>query len=146
MSQEATEHRRDKKGGSGASLVVQRLRLHAPNAGSPGCIPGQGTRSHLQQLKKILHPTTETPHMATKTPCSQTHLKGGGGTNSHSQYQEETMTLASGSLKAGPRGKQLSSAGVALTHPAAWLCHLVMASFTGATFPRVRAEMFFLER
>ncbi|TEA31764.1 hypothetical protein DBR06_SOUSAS14110001, partial [Sousa chinensis] len=27
------------------SLVVQRLRLHAPNAGGPGSIPGQGTRS-----------------------------------------------------------------------------------------------------
>ena len=29
----------------GISLVVQWLRLHAPNAGGPGSIPGQGTRS-----------------------------------------------------------------------------------------------------
>ena len=56
------------------------------------------------------------------------------------------MILASGSFKVGPRGKHLSSAGEVLTHPAAWLCHLVMASFTGATFPGVRAEMFFSER
>ena len=28
------------------SLVVQWLRLHAPNAEGPGSIPGQGTRSH----------------------------------------------------------------------------------------------------
>ena len=28
----------------GTSLVVQWLRLHAPNAGSPGSIPGRGTK------------------------------------------------------------------------------------------------------
>ena len=31
----------------GTSLVVQWVRLHAPNAGGPGSIPGQGTRSHM---------------------------------------------------------------------------------------------------
>ena len=25
--------------------------LHAPNAGGPGLIPGQGTRSHMPQLQ-----------------------------------------------------------------------------------------------
>ena len=35
---------------SGASLVVQWLRLWAPSAGGPGSIPGQGTRSHMLQL------------------------------------------------------------------------------------------------
>ena len=38
----------------GASLVVQWLRFHAINAGSPGSIPGQRTRSLMLQLK-ILH-------------------------------------------------------------------------------------------
>ena len=33
------------------SLVVQWLRLRAPNAGDPGLIPGQGTRSHMPQLR-----------------------------------------------------------------------------------------------
>ena len=33
------------------SLVVQWLRLHAPNAGPLGSIPGQGTRSHMLQLR-----------------------------------------------------------------------------------------------
>ena len=28
----------------GTSLVVWRIRLHAPNAGGPGSIPGQGTK------------------------------------------------------------------------------------------------------
>ena len=32
-------------------LVAQSLRLCAPNAGSPGLIPGQGTGSHMLQLK-----------------------------------------------------------------------------------------------
>ena len=44
---------------SGTSLVVQWLRLRAPNAGGTGSIPGWGTRSHTLQWKL--------PHMATKT-------------------------------------------------------------------------------
>ena len=47
----------------GTSLVVQRLRLRAPNVGGLGSIPGQGIRSHMQQLK--------IPHAATKTQHSQ---------------------------------------------------------------------------
>ena len=35
----------------GTSLVVQWLRLRAPNAGGLGSIPGQGTRSHRPQLR-----------------------------------------------------------------------------------------------
>ena len=42
---------------TGTSLVVQWIRLYAPNAGGPGSIPGQGTRSHM--------------HAATKTQCNQ---------------------------------------------------------------------------
>ena len=38
----------------GTSLVVQWLRLCASNAGGPGSVSGQGTRSHMLQLK-ILH-------------------------------------------------------------------------------------------
>ena len=34
-----------------ASLVVQWLRLQAPDAGSLGSILGQGDRSHMSQLK-----------------------------------------------------------------------------------------------
>ena len=48
---------------TGTSLVVQWLRLHVPNAGALGSIPGQGTRSHMPQLM--------IPHAATKTWCSQ---------------------------------------------------------------------------
>ena len=33
------------------SLVVQWLKLHAPNAGGSGSIPGQGTGSHVPQLR-----------------------------------------------------------------------------------------------
>ena len=35
----------------GASLVVQGLRPQAPNAGDPGLIPGEGTRSHVLPLR-----------------------------------------------------------------------------------------------
>ena len=35
----------------GLSLVVRWLRLHPPNAGGPGSIPSQGTRSYVLQLR-----------------------------------------------------------------------------------------------
>ena len=40
-----------KKKNGATSLVVQWLRLHTPNAESLGSIPGQGTRSHMLQLR-----------------------------------------------------------------------------------------------
>ena len=40
-------------------LVVQGLTLHAPNAGAPGSIPGQGTRSHMP------HPRVHMPQLRT---------------------------------------------------------------------------------
>ncbi|TEA41477.1 hypothetical protein DBR06_SOUSAS27010023, partial [Sousa chinensis] len=51
------------------SLVVQWLRLCTPNAGGLGLISGQGTRSHMPQLRvpmpqvKILHATTKDPRL-----------------------------------------------------------------------------------
>ena len=36
-----------------SSLVGQWLRLCAPNAGDPGLIPDQGTRSHTLQLNGL---------------------------------------------------------------------------------------------
>ena len=43
------------------SLEVQQLRLSALNAGGLGLISGQGTRSHMLQLK-ILRTATQTWH------------------------------------------------------------------------------------
>ena len=37
--------------GLGMSLVVQWLKLWAPNARGPGSIPGWGTSSHMPQLR-----------------------------------------------------------------------------------------------
>ena len=48
-------------GGGGNSLVAQWLRLCAPNAGGPGSIPGQGTRSHMHAATRSLHATTKEP-------------------------------------------------------------------------------------
>ena len=45
------------------SLVVQRLRLHVPNAGGLGSIPDQVTRSHMQQ-SRVHTPQLKTPHAA----------------------------------------------------------------------------------
>ena len=55
------------------SLVVQWLRLHAANAGGLGSIPGQGTRSHMLQLR-VHMPQLKIPHaaMKTKNPTTKT--------------------------------------------------------------------------
>ena len=42
---------RNKGTDEGISLVVQWLRLHAPNVGGPDLIPGQGTRSHMPKVQ-----------------------------------------------------------------------------------------------
>ena len=49
----------------GASLVVQWLRLHAPKAGGPGSISGQGTGSHKLQLR-VHKPQLKIPHAMMK--------------------------------------------------------------------------------
>ncbi|TEA39259.1 hypothetical protein DBR06_SOUSAS7610104, partial [Sousa chinensis] len=43
------------------SLVAQWIRLRTPNAGGPGSIPGQGTRSHMHAATKSLHAITKEP-------------------------------------------------------------------------------------
>ena len=58
----------------GTSLVVQRLRLHPPNAGGVGSIPVQKTRSYMPQLRVCMS-QLKTPHAATKTQSSQIKIK-----------------------------------------------------------------------
>ncbi|TEA37056.1 hypothetical protein DBR06_SOUSAS210217, partial [Sousa chinensis] len=43
------------------------LRLHNPNAGGPSSIPGQGTRSHMLQLRVHI-PQLKIPHATPKDP------------------------------------------------------------------------------
>ena len=50
----------------GTSLVDQWLKFHAPNAGGPGSISGQGSRSQMPQLR-VHMPQLKTMHAATKT-------------------------------------------------------------------------------
>ncbi|TEA24087.1 hypothetical protein DBR06_SOUSAS2610027, partial [Sousa chinensis] len=50
------------------SLVVQWLRLHVPDAGGLGWIPGQGTRSHMHTAAERSHAATKSLHAATKEP------------------------------------------------------------------------------
>ena len=58
----------------GTSLVIQWLRLYAPNAGEPGLIPGWGTRSYVPQLRvrktqlKIPRGATERSHVPRLRP------------------------------------------------------------------------------
>ena len=52
--------------------MVQWLRLLTPNAGGPGSIPGQGTRSHMLQLRVHINShTLKILCAATKTQRSQ---------------------------------------------------------------------------
>ncbi|TEA38318.1 hypothetical protein DBR06_SOUSAS110180, partial [Sousa chinensis] len=50
------------------SLAVQWLSLCAPNAGGPGLIPGQGTRSHMHDGTKSSHAAAKSLHATTKDP------------------------------------------------------------------------------
>ena len=50
--------------------MIQWLRLRAPNPGGLSSIPGQGTRSHLLQLR-VRVPQLRILHVTTKTQCSQ---------------------------------------------------------------------------
>ncbi|TEA35753.1 hypothetical protein DBR06_SOUSAS1110111, partial [Sousa chinensis] len=49
------------------SLVVQWLRQHAPNAGGPGLIPGQRSRSHMPQIR-VCVPQLKDPTCFNKDP------------------------------------------------------------------------------
>ena len=52
------------------------LRLHAPHAGGPGSIPGQGTRAYKQQLRVCMpKQTSKILPAATKTQLSQINIK-----------------------------------------------------------------------
>ena len=55
---------------AGTSLVVQGLRLQAPNAADLGLTPGQKTRSHIAATKS-LHAASQIPHASTKTQLSE---------------------------------------------------------------------------
>ena len=61
--------------------MVQGLRLHTPNAGGLGSIPGQGTRSHRLQLQIPLTTTEiKDPTCHTMARCSQINkIRGGEG-------------------------------------------------------------------
>ena len=65
------KEKREKTKGQGTSLVVQWLRVPAPNAGGPDSIPGHGARSHMLQLIRM--PQLKIPHTATmiKDPMCQ---------------------------------------------------------------------------
>ena len=58
----------------GTSPVVQWLRLRTPNAGGPGLIPGQGTRSRIPQLK-ILSAATKDPALCNEDPAQPNKYK-----------------------------------------------------------------------
>ena len=76
LSQEATESYNPPKGknkeDTGTSLVVQWLRLHIYNAGDLGSIPGQGTGSHMPQLR-VHTPQLKIPRAAAKTEDPKCH-------------------------------------------------------------------------
>ena len=61
----------------GTSLVVQWLRLSGPNPGGLGSIPGQGTGSHMLQLKILCAATTTWAHQVNE--CLKRNKEGKNG-------------------------------------------------------------------
>jgi len=68
--------------------VLQWLRLSTPNAEGLGSISGQGTRSHVPQLK-ILHTATNSRHSQTNK-YSQDRTK----TQSEDKFEKKKKKLA----------------------------------------------------
>ena len=57
--------------------MVQWPRLRAPNAGVPGSIPGQGTRSHVPQLRVLMSQLKPAATLPPPPPKKETsHLPG----------------------------------------------------------------------
>ena len=78
------------------SLIVQWLRLHAPNAGGLDSIPGQGTRFHMQQLKipyattKIKDPMLQLRPAQTKKKKKINSLNTGGMQFAHQNAKADS--------------------------------------------------------
>ena len=68
---EATAWNFSKSLPQGTSLVVQWLRLCIPNAGGPGSIPGQGTKSRMHATLRVCMLQLKILHAVTKTQRSQ---------------------------------------------------------------------------
>ena len=69
----------------GTSLVVQWLRLCAPNAGGPSLIPAQGTRSYVLHLKTL--------PAATKIQHSQISKYKQNKTKGHDKFRAGSLLL-----------------------------------------------------
>ena len=70
MELEANVHQKREKRGNFTGGPM--TRLWAPSVGSPGSIPGQGTRSHILQLRVgMLQGRLKISLAATKTQCNQ---------------------------------------------------------------------------
>ena len=91
--------------------------LHAPNAGGPDSIPGQGTRSHMLHLK-IQHPATKSQHSQIckqqkkekkREGTPRTLLKVGRSTLRISPKKEESNSYL-GEAKAGRTKKKADQA------------------------------------
>ena len=65
-----SQKKKRERGKFKTSLVAQRVRLHAPNAGGQGSIPGQRTGSHKPQLR-VGMPQLKIPHATTMIQRSQ---------------------------------------------------------------------------
>ena len=83
-------------------LVNQWLRTCSSNAGGPSSIPGQGTRSHMPQLRvdmtqlKLLHALTERSHMTqlkAKILCATTKTWHRQINNNKNKYLEKDGKL-----------------------------------------------------
>ena len=101
----------------GASLVVQWLRLHAPNAGGPRSIPGQGTRCHMPQLR----PRADKWIKQTNGHFLKKNISSPFCSSQHSRVRPSTITLKL-YLFHIPHGHLTSRTGVSQIlepHPAA---------------------------
>ena len=92
--------------------MVQWLRLCTLNAGGLGSIPGQGTRSHMPQLKmpqtatKILHAATKTRHSQINKKILKKKKKE-DGQRQMVEFEGAIFLLEGGGARSGSGSKEL---------------------------------------
>ena len=100
---------KEKRERQGTSLGVQWLRPRAPNAGGPGLIPGQGTRSRIPQLRPTRH------SLINKSQCTNPIWISKLKSTWHPHSIDETMEfLITRSLPPPPTVSQERSCSVVL--------------------------------
>ena len=88
----------DKTQAAGTSLIVQWLRLGTPKAGTPGLVPGQGTRFHMLQLGVCMPQLKKKSHKKPQTQADASFIYHIGTPTCPGPYQSSELVFPTSQL------------------------------------------------